>query len=271
MRSLVPLGFVLLLAALLVNAWVSYRNTEVLADIRRLDRREERARLAVFSNVVGTALAAGLAVLSWVLVRRALRRRQVLADDYRRRQEWLRITLLAIGDGVIAADRRGRVTFLNPVAERLTGWPADEARGRPMAEVFRLGDEAGAAPEDPVRRVLREGAVARLAGRPLLLARDGAVRCVDVGGGTSRTPDGAAAGVVLVFRDVTAERRLEGERAEAARHKDEFLTVLAHELRNPLGPVRNAARLLQRRPEADVAARAVDLIDRQTAHLARLV
>src|SRR5207245_199146 len=87
-------------------------------------------------------------------VRLRRRRRQAVADDYRRQQEWLQVTLLGIGDGVIAADRAGAVNFLNPIAEQLTGWTPQAARGRPVAEVLRLSDEGSGAPlQDPVRRV----------------------------------------------------------------------------------------------------------------------
>ncbi len=249
----------------------------------REEQAQESARRAAVSSVVGAVLAVGLLGLSWLLAHRDSRRRQALADDYRRQQEWLQVTLLGIGDGVIAADRAGAVNFLNPIAEQLTGWTQQAARGRPVVEVFRLSDEGSGAPLlDPVRRVLREGAVANLAGRAVLTARDGTVRPIEAGGGTIRTRDGRVAGVVLVFRDASERRRLERERAEAleherqaladaARRKDEFLGLLAHELRNPLGPVRNAARLLQRRPDPDTLARAGELIERQTAHLARLV
>jgi PAS domain S-box-containing protein len=250
---------------------------------RREEQARDSARWAVVSSAVGAVLSVGLLGLSWLLAHRDSRRRQAAADDYRRQQEWLQVTLLGIGDGVIAADRAGAVNFLNPIAEQLTGWTPQAARGRPVAEVFRLSDEGSGAPlQDPVRRVLREGVVANLAGRAVLTARDGTTRPIEASGGTIRTPDGRVAGVVLVFRDAAERRRLERERAEAleherqaladaARRKDEFLALLAHELRNPLGPVRNAARALRRRPDPDTLARAGELIERQTAHLARLV
>jgi PAS domain S-box-containing protein len=228
--------------------------------------------VTILCGVLGTALSIGLVAFSWILVRRDSRRRQAVADDYQRQQEWLQVTLLGIGDGVIATDRGGTITVLNPLAEKLTGWSQAEARGRLITEVFHVRDEAtGKQIDNPVRQVLGAGVVPSLAEQPTLLARDGSARPIEASGGTIRTGDGRIGGVVLVFRDITERRRLEVERAEAARRKDEFLTLLAHELRNPLGPVRNAARLLQLRTDPETLARAGELIERQTGHLARLV
>jgi PAS domain S-box-containing protein len=122
------------------------------------------------------------------------------------------VTLSSIGDGVIATDGTGRVTFLNPAAEALTGWPRDEAAGRPVAEVFRLADERTRAPaEDPVTKVLRDGAAVGLANHTLLLRRDGHAVPIDDSGAPIRDDSGALAGAVLVFHDVTERRRAEEE------------------------------------------------------------
>ena len=88
--------------------------------------------------------------------------------------ELLRITLASIGDGVISTDAAGRVTFLNGVAEALTGWTQAEAAGRPLPEVFRIVNETTRAPVDnPALRALAEGTVVGLANHTVLIARDG--------------------------------------------------------------------------------------------------
>ena len=129
------------------------------------------------------------------------------------REEWSAIlqrhsvTLQAIGDAVIAADSRGRVELLNPVAEALTGWTNEEARGRPLEEVFRIvNEETGAEVESPMARVLREGVVVGLANHTLLLARDGRKIPIADSGAPIRDESGDVTGVVLVFRDQTKER-----------------------------------------------------------------
>ncbi len=117
-------------------------------------------------------------------------------------------TLMSIGDAVIVTDTGVRVTFLNPVAETLTGWPATEAAGLPLDRVFRIVNEATRVPVDsPVTRALRDGVIVGLANHTLLIARDGTERPIDDSAAPIRGEDGAVAGVVLVFRDVTAARQ----------------------------------------------------------------
>ncbi len=118
------------------------------------------------------------------------------------------ITLKAIGEAVIATDVRGRVELLNPVAEVLTGWNNEEARGRPLGEIFRIvNEQTRAEVEDPVARALKEGVVVGLANHTLLIAKDGAERPIADSGAPIRADDGTLIGVVLVFSDRSVERR----------------------------------------------------------------
>jgi len=123
------------------------------------------------------------------------------------REEYLDITLRSIGDAVIAADIQGKVTLMNPVAERLTGWSEDEAAGKPLDEVFHIvNEETRRQVENPVARVMREGMVVGLANHTLLIARDGTERPITDSGAPIRDAQGEISGVVLTFRDQTAER-----------------------------------------------------------------
>ena len=127
------------------------------------------------------------------------------------------VTLASIGDAVIATDDQGRVTFLNPVAEALTGWPQAEATGRPLAEVFHIVNEETRQPvEDPAAKVLRLGTVVGLANHTVLLARDGREVPIDDCGAPIIDDRGSITGVVLVFRDTTLRRQAE-EAAVCAR------------------------------------------------------
>jgi PAS domain S-box-containing protein len=120
------------------------------------------------------------------------------------------VTLASIGDAVIATDDQGRVTFLNPVAEALTGWPQAEATGRPLAEVFHIINEETRQPvEDPAAKVLRLGTVVGLANHTVLLARDGREVPIDDCGAPIIDDRGSITGVVLVFRDTTPRRQAE--------------------------------------------------------------
>jgi PAS domain S-box-containing protein len=140
----------------------------------------------------------------------------------REQAEWLRVTLSSIGDAVITTDSDGRVTFLNGVAEGLTGWTREEATGRRLEEVFRIINEHTRRPaEDPVGRVLREGGVVGLANHTLLIARDGTETPIDDSAAPIRDDEGRVAGVVLVFRDV-AERRRQEAVIEEQRRLAEF-------------------------------------------------
>ncbi len=142
---------------------------------------------------------------------------QQQADEALRRQsEWLRITLESIGDAVISTDADGRVTFLNGVAERLTGWPRDEGVGRPLVEVFQIINEHTRQPvENPALRALEVGAVMGLANHTVLIARDGTERPIDDSAAPIRDETGAVVGVVLVFRDITQRREAEAVRRRA--------------------------------------------------------
>jgi PAS domain S-box-containing protein len=128
--------------------------------------------------------------------------------EEQRHREQLRVTLTSIGDAVIVTDTQGRVTFLNPVAQALTGWEPQQAAGQPLERVFPIVNEDTRRPvENPVSKVLRDGITIGLANHTLLIARDGREIPIDDSGAPIRGEDGTVAGVVLVFRDVTEVRR----------------------------------------------------------------
>ncbi|MFP3562780.1 ATP-binding protein [Paraburkholderia sp. SIMBA_030] len=156
------------------------------------------------------------------------------------------VTLSSIGDAVIATGRDSRISFINPVAEMLTGWARDEAMGRPLAEVFRVINETTRAPaKDPVTAVLSAGTIVGLANHTILLSRDGREIAIDDSGSPIVDDRGEILGVVLVFRDVTQRRRAE-EAESANRAKDQFLANISHELRTPLNGILGYAQILRR-------------------------
>jgi PAS domain S-box-containing protein len=121
---------------------------------------------------------------------------------------WLTTTLRSIGDAVIATDNTGRIAFMNPVAEKLTRWDANDARGRPLEEVFSIFSEQTRLPvESPVTKVLREGKVVGLANHTVLRAKGGTEIPIDDSGAPIAADNGELLGVVLVFRDATHEKR----------------------------------------------------------------
>ena len=125
----------------------------------------------------------------------------------RRSEQNLAVTLNSIGDAVLATDIDGRVARLNPVAEQLMGWTQAEALGRPVSEVLWIINESTRAPAViPVTRVLATGEVHGLANHTRLIARDGSEHPISASAAPIRDNDGTILGVVLVFRDVTAEQ-----------------------------------------------------------------
>ncbi len=153
-----------------------------------------------------------------------LLQRKEAEDDLRRQTECLRVTLASIGDAVITTDTAGRVTSVNPVAAALTGWPEGEARGRPLAEVFRVvTEQTRREVESPAARALREGPVMGLANNPVLIARDGTERAIDDSAAPIRDGRGNVLGVVLIFRDVSERRRAERALTESEARKAAIL------------------------------------------------
>jgi PAS domain S-box-containing protein len=119
-------------------------------------------------------------------------------------------TLNSIGDAVIATDREGRITFMNAVAEGLTGWKSHEAFTKPVTEVFDIINENTRLPiENPVAKVLEKGAVVGLANHSILIRKDGTNTPIDDSGAPIRDENGNITGVVLVFRDITVRRKTE--------------------------------------------------------------
>ena len=250
-----------------IRAFIDERVRVEQANVERLLRSERAAlRATVRSSVAVSVLAIALMiVLAYVVRRDSMRVRQS--------EERLATTLRSIGDAVIATDEKGLVTMSNPVAEKLTGWPMADARGRPLDQIFNIvNEQTRAAVESPVAKVLREGGIVGLANHTVLIHRDGHETAIEDSGAPICDSTGTTIGVVLVFRDATEERAAQNALHEADRRKDEFLATLAHELRNPLAPIRQAAALASHADAKPEQVRwSLAVIVRQTAHMARLL
>jgi PAS domain S-box-containing protein len=141
--------------------------------------------------------------------------------------EWCRVTLASIGDAVITTDTEGHVTFLNSVAESLTGWTLKEAAGQPLASVFRIIDEESRQPvESPTVRALREGVVVGLANHTLLMSIDGTEGPIDDSASPIRNDKGEVSGVVLVFRNITERRRHEQHMQDALAYAENIIATM---------------------------------------------
>ena len=128
-------------------------------------------------------------------------------------REVFRVTLRSIGDAVITTDTTGSVTYINGVAESLTGWSKADALDQPLEKVFRIVNEATRQPvENPANRVLRHGIVVGLANHTVLIRKDGSECPIDDSAAPIRDEQGHVSGCVLIFRDVTAQRLVEREK-----------------------------------------------------------
>ena len=142
-----------------------------------------------------------------------------LTNQLAEQHELLRVTLQSIGDAVITTDAESRVTWLNPAAERMTGWLAGEALGRPLVQVFHIVNEETRQPtENPVASCLAQGKIVCLANHTVLISRNGEEFGIEDSAAPIRKPSGELLGVVLVFHDVTEQRRLSGEMSYRATH-----------------------------------------------------
>jgi PAS domain S-box-containing protein len=142
-----------------------------------------------------------------VAAKEALERK---TEELWQQREQFRVTLSSIGDGVITTDMQGHVTFMNPVAEAMTGWSQADAHGRPLSEVFRVINEETRVPVlNPVMEVLRTGTVVGLANDTSLIRKDGAMVAIEDSAAPIRDTAGRISGCVMVFHDVTQRRRAE--------------------------------------------------------------
>jgi PAS domain S-box-containing protein len=188
-------------------------------------------RRGIFGEAFGVTLftcvmigAFGVLVL-WVArtLDRSARERAQAEEQAGEQREWLHVTLASIGDGVVATDAGGRVRFLNPAAQRLTGWRAAEAAGRSAEELLQLFDERTGAPaECPLHRALVTRSVATAPGEPALRGRDGTIHAVDVGATPIADPQGGGLfGAVLVLREAGARRKAERAMRDAYTELDQ--------------------------------------------------
>ncbi|HEU4769968.1 MAG TPA: DUF4118 domain-containing protein, partial [Pyrinomonadaceae bacterium] len=129
-------------------------------------------------------------------------------------REVFRVTLRSIGDAVITTDTAGCVTYINGIGESLTGWHQDEALGQPLEKVFHIVNEATRLPvENPAMKALHQGIVVGLANHTVLIKKDGSECPIDDSAAPIRDELGHVSGCVLIFRDVTAQRLVEHEKA----------------------------------------------------------
>jgi PAS domain S-box-containing protein len=164
--------------------------------------------------------AAALKTAESILIIRQRAERELAAAhaELQQQREWFAVMLASIGDAVITTDTQGRVSFLNPVAEAMTGWSSEQAKGEPVERVFRIVNEDTRQPvENPVQKVLEQGQIVALANHTALIGRSGRELAIEDSAAAIRDANGAISGVVMVFHDVTERRQADKALLEETR------------------------------------------------------
>jgi len=181
------------------------RESELLTE--RREATQNSALRTLWLTLAGLATLLFVTLFLQQAVDRAIKAREQLASDLEQAKQKLEITLMSIGDAVIASDERGRVTLMNAVAEELTGWRQHEAEGQPVEKIFRIvNEETRAIVESPVSKALRSGAAAELENHTVLIGRLGEEFPIDDSGAPIRDRRNQVVGAVLVFRDISRRR-----------------------------------------------------------------
>ncbi|HEX8185183.1 MAG TPA: PAS domain S-box protein, partial [Blastocatellia bacterium] len=219
--------FILYFPAIMLSAWYGGLGPGLLAtllsSVGALYFNFDRS-FSFSAPSVDDSFRLGLFLLEGVFIslftegwRRSQKELLISKNSESEQREWLQVTLSSIGDAVIVTDADGRVVFMNPVAQSLSGWEQQEAVGKPLEVVFNILNETSRATvENPVTKVLREKIVVGLANHTLLIRKDGSEIPIDDSGAPILSGQGKIIGIVLVFRDVSARRRAEERIAFAA-------------------------------------------------------
>jgi hypothetical protein len=216
---------------------------------RRLlgEQRDDTARQIAYGRIAlgtGMVLSFEMLWLAFTRLARETRKRRVAEEAARRDEASLATTLQSIGDGVISTDRAGRITRINAVAERLTGWPTAGATGRSFKDVFRTVHEGTREPtSDPADLALRQGTVVALEDHALLIARDGRETAIKDSAAPIRDDGGEVTGAVVVFRDASVERAWERRIQEANDDLERRVAERTAELRKSEEQLRQSQKM----------------------------
>ncbi|HEX7287997.1 MAG TPA: CHASE3 domain-containing protein [Candidatus Angelobacter sp.] len=234
---------------------------------------QRSARQAITTFAAASLAALAFLLMFYLVARREVHKREEAAREIAEREAWLQTTLHSIGDAVIATDQNGKVKFLNAVAEQITGFASQEAGGRPIEDIFRIENEITRAPvENPVEKVLHSGKITGLANHTILIDRNGGEIPVEDSAAPIVDNAGKVLGVVLVFRDVTQQRRIQesARKAEKLAAAGRLAATIAHEINNPLEAVTNLLYLARTADSLAAAQNYLASADRELSRVAHI-
>jgi PAS domain S-box-containing protein len=195
------------------------------------------------------------------------------AEELFQSEQQLRTTLDSIGDGVITCNAKGLIQMMNPVARELTGWSPAEASGEPLEKVFHIVNEVSREPvETPVSKVKRLKRIVGMASHTLLIRKDGTELNVADSGAPIRDKKGEITGIVLVFRDITMERKTQD--ALIANEKlavaGRLAATIAHEIHNPLDSVSNLLYLMRNGASEEESRQFMDMAEQELTRVTQI-
>lgn len=226
------------------------------------DSEEKLLRSVALQNARAVLHARERAERDLILAKEAL---ELKSAELSEQREFFRVTLSSIGDAVITTDTEARITFLNPVAEVMTGWKASDAIGQPLESVFNIVNEKSRNPApNPVDEILRNGTAAELSNHTLLIARDGTETPIDDSAAPIRDGTGKISGVVMVFHDVKKQRQAETALRESHRSLSEARDQLETRVQERTAELKEANENLR-----ELSVRLLELQDEERRRLAR--
>ena len=179
-----------------------------------LASREYRQALTMMLLLGFSVIACGV-LIAWYVIHRTRLIESALAQE----KEHAEITLHSVGEAVIAADAQGKVSYLNPAAEQMTGWRSEEARGHPLSKIYRIINETTRKPlEHPAMLGVLDSPIVGLDKHTLLVSRSGKELAIEDTAAPIRNSDGDDVGAILVFRDVTERRSMQNQLSWQASH-----------------------------------------------------
>jgi PAS domain S-box-containing protein len=195
------------------------------------------------------------------------------AEELFQSEQQLRTTLDSIGDGVITCDANGLIQMMNPVAKELTGWSQAEASGQPLEKVFHIVNETSRETvETPVAKVKRLKRIVGMANHTMLIRKDGTELNISNSGAPIRDKNGETTGIVLVFRDITMERKTQD--ALIANEKlavaGRLAATIAHEIHNPLDSVSNLLYLMRNGASKEEASQFMDMAEQELTRVTQI-